>query len=310
MRTVKKRLADGTVKTYRYASHRPRHAAADTIGALVEAYRRSPEFGRKHASTRAADERGFKYLSAFWPLQVAEFKRRVVFDLRDELANDRGPAAANRFVRSVASLFAWAARRDRADHNPTLGIDTLPGGEWRAWTAAEFERIVPALPECLRRAAVLARYTGQRRADLIAMKWSAYDGEVIRLRQQKTGVALVIPVSSELRTELDTWRAGPVVPLPERTILTTPSGTPWTGMYLSQALGRALVGVDRGLNMHGFRKLAAAELAEAGCSEKEIAAITGHRTLAMVQHYTKSADQERLALAAVNRRSNRGKLPG
>ena len=49
--------------------------------------------------------------------------------------------------------------------------------------------------------------------------------------------------------------------------------------------------------------MAAAELADAGCSVHEIAAITGHQSLSMVQLYTRSADQERLASAAIVRLS-------
>ena len=62
---------------------------------------------------------------------------------------------------------------------------------------------------------------------------------------------------------------------------------------------------------HGLRKAAARRLAEAGCSASEIAAITGHRTLAEVERYTRAADQERLARQAMQRQSeNRsGKLP-
>jgi hypothetical protein len=45
--------------------------------------------------------------------------------------------------------------------------------------------------------------------------------------------------------------------------------------------------------------LDAAEFADEGCTMHEIAAITGHRTLAMVQEYTRSADRESLAGAAV-----------
>jgi len=52
---------------------------------------------------------------------------------------------------------------------------------------------------------------------------------------------------------------------------------------------------------HGLRKAAARRLAEAGCSSKEIAAITGHKSLKEVERYTHAADQERLAVAAVRR---------
>ena len=44
---------------------------------------------------------------------------------------------------------------------------------------------------------------------------------------------------------------------------------------------------------------AAKMLAEAGCSTHQIAAITGHATLAMVQKYSKAAEQRRLASEAM-----------
>ena len=52
---------------------------------------------------------------------------------------------------------------------------------------------------------------------------------------------------------------------------------------------------------HGLRKAAARRLAEAGCSSKEIAAITGHKTLAEVERYTREADQERLSKSAIQK---------
>jgi hypothetical protein len=41
------------------------------------------------------------------------------------------------------------------------------------------------------------------------------------------------------------------------------------------------------------RKAAARLLAEAGCTEHEIAAITGHASLREIARYTKAADQQR-----------------
>ncbi len=52
---------------------------------------------------------------------------------------------------------------------------------------------------------------------------------------------------------------------------------------------------------HGLRKAAASKLAEAGCSTKEIAAITGHLTLQMVELYTREAEQKKLAKRAMRR---------
>ncbi|WP_367118336.1 tyrosine-type recombinase/integrase [uncultured Brevundimonas sp.] len=46
---------------------------------------------------------------------------------------------------------------------------------------------------------------------------------------------------------------------------------------------------------HGLRKSAATRLADAGCTEAQIKAVTGHQTSKEVERYTKARDQKRLA---------------
>ena len=80
------------------------------------------------------------------------------------------------------------------------------------------------------------------------------------------------------------------------------AGTPWERDALTMAVLRVMEGIGRkGLNIHGLRKLAAVRLAEAGASVHEIAAVTGHASLAQVALYTRDVDQARLARAAVVR---------
>lgn len=55
------------------------------------------------------------------------------------------------------------------------------------------------------------------------------------------------------------------------------------------------------VSAHGLRKAAARRLAEIGCSAHQIAAITGHATLAEVQRYTKAADRKRMAREAMQK---------
>ncbi|MCC5967754.1 MAG: tyrosine-type recombinase/integrase [Natronohydrobacter sp.] len=52
---------------------------------------------------------------------------------------------------------------------------------------------------------------------------------------------------------------------------------------------------------HGLRKACARRLAEVGCSNQEIKAITGHETEAEVTRYTKAADQKIMAKNAMVR---------
>src|SRR5262249_26079086 len=55
------------------------------------------------------------------------------------------------------------------------------------------------------------------------------------------------------------------------------------------------------VSAHGLRKATARRLAEIGCSALQIAAITGHATLAEVQRYTKAADRKRMAREAMSK---------
>ncbi len=50
---------------------------------------------------------------------------------------------------------------------------------------------------------------------------------------------------------------------------------------------------------HGIRKAASRRLAEAGCTAHEIASITGHKSLAEVERYTKAASQRMLSQAGI-----------
>ena len=69
------------------------------------------------------------------------------------------------------------------------------------------------------------------------------------------------------------------------------------GQFISDAIRAA--GLPSRCKAHGLRKAAARRLAEAGCTEKQIASITGHRSLAEVARYTRKADQKRLARQAM-----------
>lgn len=311
-RTVRRTLADGTVREYTYSTAPKKRLARtnyapNSIAALMLAYQNSPEWRALAEQTRRTYNVYLRELHKTGTMLVADVKRRSLLDLRDAIAVLRGNGAGTGFSRAASALFAWAVSRDWIQHNPMAGAKRLPGGSLAAWTDPEARLAMRELPESLRRAVVLAYHTGQRRGDLVRLPWSAYDGRCIRLRQQKTGVALVIPAHPDLCAELDAWKRDKQAV----TILTAPRGRAWTPIGLSHALPPALadIGIARRLNVHGLRKLAATRLAEAGCSALEIAAITGHKSLSMVQLYTASADQERLATAAVTRlETARGKI--
>jgi len=81
-------------------------------------------------------------------------------------------------------------------------------------------------------------------------------------------------------------------------LLTTKGGKPYTPNDFSEqfrAWCAPMPGLPADCHFHGLRYSATKALAEAGCTPHEIAAITGHATLAMVQKYTKGPERRRLA---------------
>jgi integrase len=141
---------------------------------------------------------------------------------------------------------------------------------------------------------MIARFAGQRRGDVLRMTRTAFDGTYISVRQEKTDEPLMIRAHRRLKTYLDE--------LPKDSLLfvVTSRGQPIEESAFSKEFRAALdaAGLQH-LHFHGLRHSAGRALAEAGCSAHEIQAVIGHRTLQMVQHYTKAAQQKRLASSAI-----------
>ena len=272
---------------------RQKYILPASLGALVQEYRDSPEFDRLAPRTKVNYLLALGRLSPLYRVRVDEIRRRHIIALRNKYRDK--PGAANAIVAVVGVLMKLAVILEYRESG-IAGVDKLPVGEHRRWSDQDIAFALEQFPEHLRRAIVLALYTGQRSGDLAAMTWAAYDGEGITVKQQKTGAELWLPVHPALKEEIDAWRLTATAV----TILTARNGVPF-GRALPPAAHAAIKAHPqlRGLVFHGLRMTAAAKLAEAGCSTHEIAAITGHKTLAMIEHYTAGADQVRRAKAAI-----------
>jgi integrase len=71
----------------------------------------------------------------------------------------------------------------------------------------------------------------------------------------------------------------------------------WLSILVQKAAGKA--GLPRECVAHGLRKAALRRLAEYGSTTKQIQAVSGHRSLSEVERYTRQAEQQRLAKAAI-----------
>jgi integrase len=182
--------------------------------------------------------------------------------------------------------------------SPAARFAELPVGEWRAWTDAEcatFEQHwAPGTMQ--RRAYALARYTGQRKVDLITRKRKHRCDGGIAVVQSKTDEELWIPEHRELTAELGRGVVG------IDTLLVTPvQGKPFSAEYFGAWFAEAIedAGLPDDCVLHGLRKCAARQLAELGLSAEDIKSITGHVTGRMVEKYVKGADQKKRAKRAI-----------
>jgi integrase len=195
-------------------------------------------------------------------------------------------------------LLGYAVSIDMIDSNPAISVKKYKGGGegFHSWSEAEIVQFEERHPigSRARLAMALLLYTAQRRGDVVGMGWQQLRGDTITLRQEKTDTPLAIPVHPELAMVLAS------TPRSNLTFLTTERGAPFTsagfGNWFRDRCNEA--GLPQ-CSAHGLRKAAATRLANAGCSSDQIRAITGHRSLSEVAHYTRSADQQRLARQAM-----------
>ncbi|MEM7223008.1 MAG: tyrosine-type recombinase/integrase [Pseudomonadota bacterium] len=273
-----------------------RHVRPGSVSALANQFRQSPAFKALAASTQATYRTYLLVIEDRWgKLAIADIRRKHVLGLRDKYGER--PAAANMLIKVLGILIDFAIDREERSDNPAKGIKKLKTGPGhKAWPDWAVKRFLAKNAGMMRLAFLLGLYTGQRRSDVLAMRWADYKGGWISVRQIKTGVPLEIPCHTALKEALgETKKVGPM-------ILTTAKGRPFEvgnfEHHWAKAMTRA--GLDKhGLTFHGLRYTAASLLAEAGCNPKQIAAITGHRSLAMLAKYTSFADQKVQAEAAI-----------
>jgi integrase len=273
----------------------------------IEKFLASPLYNERAETTKRNYRRVFDQLrKSYGAGLLRDLQPRHIRKIRNEIAA-KSTTGADIAMSLISMLWEFAVEQLGLDE---LGADPTHGVKRVHKVAHEHEPCPPELIDRFLRearpslcwAVKLALYTGQRRSDLVKMKWSQFDGEFIEVRQQKTGALLSIPCHKELRTELET------MPRVAETILVGERGAPLTGDSLSVMVRKALreMGVD-GYAVHGLRKNAAVALADVGCDAFEIAAITGHRTTAMVAHYAKRHDQRRRARSAMDKWEQSGK---
>ncbi|MEL6596029.1 MAG: tyrosine-type recombinase/integrase [Pseudomonadota bacterium] len=235
-------------------------------------------------------------------------KRRHLLHRRDAMA-DR-PEAANGMIKALRQVFKFAVEYGYCDDNPAASVPMLigSGDGIRTWSFEDVGKFEDrhTLGTMARLAMSLALYTGQRRSDIVRLgpglerSYHGREGlEFVQFKNRnKRGrqVCLWVPIVPDLRNVLD------ATPTCGSTYIVSEFGRPFT----TESFGNRFrhwcneAGLS-GLSIHGLRKTASVVLAENGCTEQEIMAITGHRTSKEVVRYTRAANQKTRAVNAAGK---------
>lgn len=272
--------------------------APATLGYVIEQYLVSARFTNRADNTRRAYRPRLDQLKEMCGRALMkDLRERHVREVRKRFASTSAADGAVMLIRML-----WAFAKEDLDMelgpNPAAEVKRRHASSWShepwpEWVIKKFEDEAQPRPSA-QLALALLLYTGQRGSDVVRMKWADYDGKGIAVRQLKTGTPLWIRCHKKLKAALDN------TPRQSEFILTSRYGSGYTAGGLRDMIAAATAQVGAaGHTAHDLRCNAANALAEAGCSDREIMAVTGHRTFKEAQRYTAKVNQKKLSDQAV-----------
>lgn len=211
------------------------------------------------------------------------------------------PRSADRMLTTVSLLWNYAARTLEwpLPDNPTTGIERfgrqrefLP---WPEWMVAALDTAPPEVELTAR----LILGTGQRPSASIAMRWEQFSGEWMTVTDEKGDEELEVYCPIPLRETLAK------VPRKGEHVIAKNLREPLTYDAMSKRFRnwrKTLGDKAKPYSLHGLRKLAIIQLAEAGATDAEIQAVTG-QSAETVAYYRRLANRKRLSRAAQQRRT-------
>ena len=186
----------------------------------------SPEFGILAPNTKRTYRSIYeRFREQHGEKPVDRLERKHMKAMLDARSNTL--AEANKFLKYVRRLMAFAVENELLVANPCMGIKPLKiaGDGYHAWTDAEIARFLAqhSAGSMARLAMLLALYTGQRRSDVVRMGWADIEDGFIKVKREKTKAHLGIPIAAALAEALKD------IPKDRATFLVTSHGTPFTG---------------------------------------------------------------------------------
>jgi integrase len=307
---VKKRLANGSVKiyyrhrrtgrpikgepgtlefqaSYEEACQFAERERAEVFREIVNDFFASEEFAALGDRTRADYLKHGTHIEREWsdlPL-AALSDRRIKSDFRkwrDRLVKTLGKRQADYVFATCRRIVTFGMEEGKIEVNHLLDLKAVYTSDRSdmIWLPEHVEAFWRHARDEMKLALIMALNLGRRQGDLIKITWGDYDGEFIRVTNNKSSRKIRFParVTQGLRASLETYRHSLGRPVHrEETILLTRTGQPWVEGHFSTKFSQVknMAGLTD-LHFHDLRGTAVTVLAENGCTTPEIASITGH----------------------------------
>ena len=276
--------------------------------ALISAMRETDKWANFSPRYRKDLEPIFEYLTE--KIGKADVARLTPADIYDAMEKNRHRVRFANYIPTAISMLSKLAIRKRwRRDNPAIDIEPLkvptarkkPHVPWTDWAVEKMRKEGETLP---RLSFEIGVGSVQRPGDWVDFKWGDYDGDTLKLRQNKTDRALSLPCTIALKAALDDAKVElGFAPHPSRHILTRADGSKMD----YHAMARVMVRERKRLGLmvydqHALRYRGVMELAWAGCTDDEIASFSGHTSKAMIIKYAGEARQITRARQAAAKR--------
>ncbi len=285
-------------------------AKKHTLAEAIERYEReklgtmrAKEARKQHLDYWRA-ELGTLPLADVTPAIIKERLARLADEPSQRTGKLRSASTLNHYRQALASVLTEAVKNwEWLDASPMVkvGKKSEPRGRVRFLSDDERERLLTACKESsnpdLYLAVLLALTTGARQGESMGATWKQIDLQraTLQLEETKNGsrraLHLTAPVLALLKERSKVRRIDSDLLFPSRVNPRQPVDLrqPW-----EQALKRA--GIED-FHWHDLRHTFASYAAMSGATLPELAALLGHKTLAMVQRYAHLSPQHTASLA-------------
>ncbi len=287
----------------RAGRHFPTHEARKhTLAALIDRYAAQVQLKNPKAYPKQAqilgwwkERLGAYALSNLTPALIAEQRDALMAENIGTKARPahRGPATANRYLAALSKAYTIAVQEWHwLSENPLRQVrkESEPQGIVRYLDDDERSRLLKACSAStdLQLAVTIGITTGMRKGEIRSLRWADVDldRKVAILHKTKNSERRAVPLVPDTLRLLRARAKG----APDELVFPHRKGGKPMDFDKAFAAAVKAAGIEH-FRFHDLRHTCASYLAMTGATTAEIAAVLGHKTLAMVKRYAHLSDQ-------------------